>query len=858
MKTLSLVLFGVFAGLTLLAQNTGPVPKINQQMTDFFSYYPKEKVFIMTGKNFYKPGETIWFRAFVTDANNLPAPDESLELVVKLYDKNGKQVLRKTFRLKNGSSPGDLLIPADLPKGLYFLAANTSAHILPEEISYTALTIDPEYSNQWVASVVAKDSISVSGQKNEIYLILQDVSGDIQKNTSLRYQLLNGNEILEKGKLKTDEKGKAVIPVTLPAKTNGEPFILELSDAKGEWKKEVYLPSNLDPVEIKFFPEGGNLITGTPAKIGFTAFNKWGIPVDIEGMVLDQNGKSVALVKSFTKGLGLFSVINDGKQKFKLVLSGKTGQNQSFELPAPKPDGLAFSVVKTDAGFVSANMVFADNKKHSIALTATHGSNLYWAADMEIDGVGRIKIPTENLPQGINLLSVFSAEGKLLAGRIVFTDKNQQLHIDVQAEKTSLKQNESMTVKIRLTDENDQPVAGNLAISITDKFLNSPVKTQIDEYLIIGSEVETPFSLISGALKGKIGNSALLDVFLIANHPKGFNWEKIQTFKSGNTPDINMVNNGISGIVTDKNGNKINKAKVSLVNNKSMQIFTTTSNADGFFAFPNLNTANAEDFSAKATDPEGKRELNIDFIKNFESGISAYIANYALKYSLLNQNRISGESYFKNNQDLFPRIPRIFKPNTTALDNQRRLLSSSTSLMDVIKTIKPYKLMNNQIVFIGSENSLNYQGGALVVLDGQQLGTDISSIQNISPTEVDHINVSTNPMDIQRYTGLNSVGVIEIYLKRASFPDPETKNEPTSQYDGSYRVPNVFPTEPDNPKRDYRTILVWIPEQKVDETGSVEFTLTASKVLSDFVIEVQGISVNGRAGSSTTYFSVIK
>jgi hypothetical protein len=178
--------------------------------------------------------------------------------------------------------------------------------------------------------------------------------------------------------------------------------------------------------------------------------------------------------------------------------------------------------------------------------------------------------------------------------------------------------------------------------------------------------------------------------------------------------------------------------------------------------------------------------------------------------------------------------------------------------MDVIKTIKPYKIVNNQIVFFGSENSLNYQGGALIVLDGQQMGTDIGAVQNLSPSDIDHINVSTNPMDIQKYTGLNSVGVIEIFQKKAKATEADAPKETNEKFDGEFRVPNVFPTEPANPKRNTRTTLLWIPDQKVDQSGQFEFNVTSGKVISDFVIEVQGTSTDGRMGTGKASFSVTK
>ena len=162
--------------------------------------------------------------------------------------------------------------------------------------------------------------------------------------------------------------------------------------------------------------------------------------------------------------------------------------------------------------------------------------------------------------------------------------------------------------------------------------------------------------------------------------------------------------------------------------------------------------------------------------------------------------------------------------------------------------------MNNQIVFYGSENSINAQGGALLVLDGQQLGTDVSAIQSISTSEVDYINVSTNPMDIQRYTGLNSVGVIEIFQKKA----PQITTQTTGKLNIGNQANKAFQAEPANARRDIRTTLQWIPELKIGETGEAEITVTAGKVLTDFIIEIQGMGANGLTGSGKGSFSVVK
>ena len=790
MRTFCLLVCFFSSGLFLSAQDQGTVRNINRQLANYFERYPDEKVFIMTDKVLYKPGETVWFRTFVTDINLQCSSKGNSELIAKLYDEKGKPEIQQIFKLNNGSARCDVTLPKELTKGNYFLCVYTSTALKPEDMSITLIRIDPDYNDQWIIESRLIDSIPVPGQLNGFEAAVRDLSGEIQKKSTIRYQLINGTEIIQKGKIKTNDKGQLTIPFTLPARTNGGPFFITLCANRDESKSEYFLPSSLDSIKVRFYPEGGTLIPGILSKIGFTAFNKWGIPVEVEGDIHNQESQSITQVRTFAPGLGMFTVNNPGNQKFKLVLSGKTGQNQSFKLPDPNPEGLLLSIVKNDTQFVSANLVFADKQKHSIALTMTQGSNLSWAADLDINQNGRIKIPVDSIPHGINLLSVFSKGGELLAERIVFIDKKQELKVEILPGKSSLTTGESMNVKVRLTDEKNQPVSGNISIAVADHYRMDAIKPQIDETLLINSGLENPFSLISGALKGRITQSILMDVYLIANRMKSFNWAGIL--------DSNPV--------------------------VSQEVKNTPKD-----------------------DPDNK-----------DTRLSEYLSGYAQKYRFLNYNSIRKAVYFTNNERLFPKAPKVSYQNTVALDNQRRMFQSSSSILDVIKTIKPYKIQNNQIVFVGSENSFNYQGGALIVLDGQMLGTDVSQLSVINPSDVDHINVSTNPMDIQRYTGLNSVGIIEIFQKKATMTETTEVGESTEKYEQGFRIPGIFPVAPASAIRDTRTTLLWIPEQKVDATGLFEFSVTAGSVISDFVVEVQGISDHGRAGSGRAVFRVVK
>jgi len=151
---------------------------------------------------------------------------------------------------------------------------------------------------------------------------------------------------------------------------------------------------------------------------------------------------------------------------------------------------------------------------------------------------------------------------------------------------------------------------------------------------------------------------------------------------------------------------------------------------------------------------------------------------------------------------------------------------SYTDIFSMIGQKKPFRLVDNRIVFSSvGPNTNNRQDGALLVLNGSVLGQDASMIQFLNPSDVERINISTDFADIQKYTGFNTMGVIEIYTKsgrRGQEPDPATGK-------GS----------PDMPAKPVGGRLIYSnTEIRTDSSGTAAFVFPAWKRASDVVIIV--------------------
>ncbi len=94
--------------------------KALQTLNEQFS---QESIYILTDKDLYLSGETVWFNAMVF--RNFTASDISTNFFIEMYDRNKKQILKKRFPIFNGVVQGSIELPENLDEDIYFFRAYT-------------------------------------------------------------------------------------------------------------------------------------------------------------------------------------------------------------------------------------------------------------------------------------------------------------------------------------------------------------------------------------------------------------------------------------------------------------------------------------------------------------------------------------------------------------------------------------------------------------------------------------------------------------------------------------------------------------------------------------------------------------
>ncbi len=114
-----------------------------------------EKTYVHTDKEYYYPGERIWYKAYISRYSGLVVNSPSKTLYVELLNSTGKMMLEQTIRLDSGHAVGDMILPDSMATGTYFLRAYTNFQrnfgdevLFSKPLPILKLTLKPVYTNE--------------------------------------------------------------------------------------------------------------------------------------------------------------------------------------------------------------------------------------------------------------------------------------------------------------------------------------------------------------------------------------------------------------------------------------------------------------------------------------------------------------------------------------------------------------------------------------------------------------------------------------------------------------------------------------------------------------------------------------
>ncbi|MBR1395228.1 MAG: hypothetical protein IJ559_06190 [Prevotella sp.] len=354
--------------LTTINLKAGSLDDIRERLEQSSVSQVQEKVYMHTDNQCYFVGDTLWYKAYVVRADNLKPTDMSRILYVELLSPDGLLVERQNIIVApEGHTCGQFVLQDSLYSGYYELRAYT----------------------RWMLNFGVTEHPYTTPETWQFYN--RQMAADY-------YRLWDGLY-------------SRVIPIYSKPETPGD------YDARRMYQRpKTRLQKPLkEELFATFYPEGGHLVKGLPSRVAFELKNQLGEAVDLKGR-LQQGDQLLADIQTTHLGRGVFTV-TPGTQRLKATFTWR-GQQYTFNLPKVEESGAVVSVSDGKATLQTSGL--PADCQYGVSVLCRGVLKFFSAVSVAEGTPVTIPLPLDSLPVGVNDLTVFDSDGRILADRLFF------------------------------------------------------------------------------------------------------------------------------------------------------------------------------------------------------------------------------------------------------------------------------------------------------------------------------------------------------------------------------------------------------------------------------------------------------
>ncbi|MDB5012694.1 MAG: hypothetical protein JWQ25_896, partial [Daejeonella sp.] len=571
-----------------------------------------ERIFIHTDKGIYVTGDTVWFKAYLSNAMFFTPSDKSGVMYLEVANDSNRVLKKMALPVYNGTSIGQFaLSEPDLPQGWYTLRAytkwmcNFDEHLIFKKRIYVGMPA----SKSWLIDY--KGLVSKPSETENISLMIRVRKLD-KSPVGLREMQLkisDQNKTLFKVKTDTDVDGFMNVQFNIGQKAPPKNLNLALEDLrKGEEKRKLVVPLILDDpqeIDLQFMPEGGNLLANIPARLAFKAIDGRGLGTDVIGKVYDSQSHEVAEIRDAHKGMGSFNFIPLKDQSYTAKIRLSNGEFKSYPLPAIGLTGTSLQIYNERHAdsckvIIRSTPDVIQNQLHYYLVGESRGLVCYAAGFTINKSVIEFIIDKKNFPSGIAKFTLATPQKTIVNERLLYVDHNDNLKIEVNSNKRIYKQRDSVALKLKVLDKDGNPVQGTFSVAVVDKG-----QVQTDS---INDESIVSHYLLTADLKGKVETPdyytdasdderkwKALDNLLLTQGWVGYNWN--EAFKPIKAKKYEAEREFlIKGQVTNTFNKPVKGASVFLMSKKPATFIDTVTDNLGVFTFRGIEPSDTASY----------------------------------------------------------------------------------------------------------------------------------------------------------------------------------------------------------------------------------------------------------------------
>ncbi len=805
----------------------------------------------------------------------------------------------------------------DVPK---YLELNREQDLPEKVFLHTDKQIYASGESIWMAIYLLDGQTHIAGTySSTIYVELKNVQGESISDLKVisnqghasasltlsdtlqegNYALLAYTEYQRNGEIERIFKKK--IKVVSGIREVAEPLL-------GKEENVGEMQTSSPNLKLRYFPEGGQCLTGQMCKIAVVAENEHGQGSSGEVSIYDGDGKMVSQFIPNQFGIGLLNLLpQEGSKYFGKV----AGSEEQFELPVPERNGYQVSVLHIkDRYRITAKTNSSKGLNGARIIIHMRGVLLLDYSIQTEKESAILDIPDEDLFSGVVTITLLDPTEEAVSERIFFVHPNkEESQIMITSKKDSYGQRDDVNLDFQLAqmygEEGKDSIARLSYTVIPEKASGGPKNDNIVTWLLLNSDLKEHINLSDTmVLASSRLNEKLMDDFMLTRGWRRFDWMPISEESPAEPKYLLEQGLYIQGMMgTDENAKKPRPGKVFMSNMSTALSAEVNTDDDGRFVFGPYVTFDTLNILVEGRYRAGKRNRkNKEITKednpyvslsifdheplNLEGRLQKYlydpVKTVAKDYKSISDQMLTiAKSY-----DSLSIVLDVFEVEATRITKEKLEVEERTSMygnnpdnrlvmdsipgsegfisvIDLLRRVPGLRISgstgNEQIVIRGF-NSITLSPFPAYFLDGIEV--DLNFIRNYPVANIDFVDViKGSRASIYGSRGAN--GIIFVYTKRANTVNrEENPGQKWTKLEG-YHKKRIFPVfDPQavgNQNRpDIRTTLFWNPALFLKGKGKANQEFKTSDQEGTYRVIAQGLTFDGRPVYGETTFEVEK
>jgi hypothetical protein len=633
--------------------------------------------------------------------------------------------------------------------------------------------------------------------------------------------------------------------------------------------------------DIQFFPEGGNLVEGLPARMAFRIANRSGKGLSCQGALVNEAGDTLTRFHTLRFGMGQFSFTPAKSTRYKVLLEPEDHSRLTRELPPAEEKGYTLQVTDAGAGKLQVTLYTNITDKDPVAelLIHTHRNSRPAERKNISGGQAQFLVDKDSLGEGVSFFTILNGERIPVCERLWFK-YSTPLKMELTTDQGSYSPRQKVTLNFSTRDATGQPVALNASMAVVlQDSLQSIGQEDLPNYLALRSDlkgaIESPGYYFSANSPEK---EASMDLLMLTQGWRKFRWISARQ-EPGPSFQYPPEYAGllISGKITDRlTGTPVAGIPAWLsAPGTQFRLAYSVSNKSGDIQWDLGKLYGVHELVVQTGNPLTDSLYRIDLRSPFadpdsRSNTTPFQRPQVTKEQLLlhsigaqAQNAYQPERRQHFIQPLLTDTGEFYgRPDKRyLLDDYTRFTTMEEVMREYVKEVRVRNTKGNFGFNVQSDqaNELFFETAPLVLVDGVPI-SDVNQVIRFDPLKMKKMEIM-----IRRYFLGDSLfnGIISYGTYTGDLSGfPLDRNAYILDYEGLQlqRVfySPVYDTRDQQSNRipDLRNVLYWSPDILTDAHGRQQMSFYTSDTRGRYSVILQGITADGKAGSIMTSFDV--